>query len=171
MKNKQLKIAKVEEISQKLSSAKSAVLVQYQGLSALDIAALRDKIKQTGGQMEVIKNSLISRALTKLGISLPQPLTGPTAITYCDTDETAPLKEIDAVNKEKEKTEFKYGIYNQKLLLIDDLKKFLSLPSKSTLISQLLSGLQNPLQRLSSALRFNQTQLVLVLKAIADKQK
>ena len=170
MKNKTIKIDKVETIAKRLSESKYAALLQYQGLSAGDISTLRDKVKATGGQIEVIKNSLISRALEKIGIKLPEILTGPTAITFCDTDEIAPLKEIDAVNKSKEKTTFKYGIYGGKLLLVDELKKFLTLPSKSALISQLLGGLVNPLQRLAYAMRYNQTRLVLALKAISEKK-
>lgn len=170
MKNKAIKIDKVEAIAKRLTDSKSAALLQYQGLTAGDIATLRSKIKATGGTMEVIKNSLISRALEKIGIKLPEILTGPTAVTFCDTDEIAPLKEIDAVNKSKEKTTFKYGVYGGKLLLVDELKKFLLLPSKSTLISQLLGGLKNPLERLAYAMRYNQTRLVLALKAISEKK-
>jgi large subunit ribosomal protein L10 len=167
---KNYKIEKVDEVASKLQAAKSAALLQYQGLTAAQVAELRAKVKQAGGQMEVIKNSLIFRALAKIGINLPETLTGPTAITFCNTDEIAPLKEIETVNKDKEKTEFKYGIYGGKLLLADELKKFLSLPSKSALIAQLLGGLKNPLQRLSYAMRYNQTRLVLALKAISEKK-
>jgi large subunit ribosomal protein L10 len=169
MPNKQ-KIDQVTLIAKQISEAKSAALIQYQGLNAAGIATLRDQVKQQGGFIEVTKNSLISRALLKLGISLPEELTGPTAIAYCNTDEIAPLKEIDTVNKAKEKTSFKYGIYAGKLLLLDELKKFISLPSKSTLIAQFIGGLKNPLQRLVYAMRYNQTQLVLTLKAISEKK-
>jgi len=164
------KIEKVDEIVKRLSESKSAAFIQYQGLTAGDVSNLRAKVKSVGGFIEVIKNTLITRALDKMGLDLPEVLTGPTAIVYCDTDEVAPLKEIDTVNKEKEKTSFKYGIYNNKLLSFDELKKFLSLPSKSTLIAQFIGGLKNPLQRLVYAMRFNQQQLVLTLKALADKQ-
>ncbi len=164
------KIQKVDEVANKLSESKSAALIQYQGLSAGDISNLRASIKKAGGSMEVVKNSLISRAFNKIGLSLPEILTGPTAITYCETDEIAPLKEIEAVNKDKEKTFFKYGIYEKKLLLVDDLKRFLSLPSKSVLVAQFIGGLKNPLQRLVYAMRFNQQQLVLTLKALSDKK-
>lgn len=164
------KIQKVDEVALKLSEAKSAALVQYQGLSAGDISNLRANIKKAGGSMEVIKNSLIIRALRKLGLNLPETLTGPTAIAYSETDEIAPLKEIDTVNKDKEKTFFKYGIYEKKLLSLDELKKFISLPSKSVLVAQFIGGLKNPLQRLVYAMRFNQQQLVLTLKALSDKK-
>jgi len=167
----QQKINQVEDLSKKLEQSKSAVLIQYQGLDAAGIASLRDQIKQKGGVMEVAKNSLITRALLKFGISLPSPLIGPTSITFCNTDEIAPLKEIEKVNKEKELTEFKYGIYDKKLLTVDELKKFLTLPSKSALMSKLIGNLVNPIQRLVYALRFNQTQFVMTLKAISEKNK
>ena len=168
--NKTNKITKVEEVVVKLNAAKSAALVQYQGLNAAGVTGLREKIKANGGSLEVTKNSLIFRALLKMGIALPEELVGPTAIAYSNADEIAPLKEIDTVNKASEKTFFKYGIYQGKLLSLDELKKFLSLPSKSALIAQLIGGMKNPLQRMVYAMRYNQTQLVRTLQAIADKK-
>jgi len=165
------KIEQVEQVAKKLAEAKSVALIQYQGLNAADVAQLRSDIKKNGGSLEVVKNSLITRALAKIGIKLPETLTGPTGIAYCNEDEIAPLKEIDKVNKAKEVTSFKYGIYDKKLLSLDELKSFLTLPSKSALISQLLGGLVNPLQRLAYAFRYNQTQLALTLKAVADKKE
>ena len=169
MANKQ-KINQVDEVVVKLTNAKSAALIQYQGLTAADTATLRSKVKETGGTMEVVKNSLIFRALLKMGIALPSDLKGPPAIAYCNVDEIAPLKEIDAVNKGKEKTEFKYGIYAGKLLSADELKRFLTLPSKSALLAQLVRDLKNPLQRMVYAMRYNQQQLAMTLKALADKK-
>lgn len=164
------KIQKVDEVVKRLSEAKSAAFIQYQGLTAGDVSTLRAKVKTAGGSIEVVKNTLIVRALDKMGLKLPETLAGPTAIAYCDTDEIAPLKEIDTVNTAKEKTSFKYGMYDQKILSLDELKRFLSLPSKSTLIAQFIGGLKNPMQRMVYAMRFNQQQLVLTLKALADKQ-
>lgn len=166
----QTKIDQVKTVAENLKSAKSAALLQYQGLNANDIAALRAKVAATGGQIKVVKNTLITRALEKLGIKLPVKLTGPTAIAYGIDDEIAPLKEIAKVNQEKKLTEFKYGIFDQKLLDLDSFKTFLSLPDKSTLIAQFIGGLTNPLNRLAYALKYNQTRLVLALKAISEKQ-
>ncbi|MGI5840711.1 MAG: 50S ribosomal protein L10 [Patescibacteria group bacterium] len=167
----QQKIDQVKEVADKISESKSAALVQYQGLNAEDISALRDNIKQAGGRMEVIKNTLLMRALESLGIKLPEKLTGPTSITYCLDDEIAPLKEIDKVNKDKELTGFKYGIFENKLLSVEELTKFLILPSKSTLIAQFVGGLANPLTRLVYSLKYSHTRLALVLKAISEKQQ
>jgi len=166
----QAKIDQVQEVAQKLEAAKSAALIQYQGLDADGISSLRDSVKTNGGSIEVVKNSLIVRALEKIGVTLPEALTGPTAIAFCNEDEIAPLKEIDKVNKEKEVTSFKYGIYDKKLLSLSELEKFLTLPSKSALISQLLGALSNPLQRLAYGLKFNQQQFALSLKALEEKK-
>ena len=163
------KIEKVSQVVENLKNSKSVALVQYQGLSANDIAELRAKIKETGGSMEVVKNTLITKALQEIGINLPETLVGPTSLTYCYDDEVGPLKEIDKINKAKEITSFKYGVYEGKLLLQDELTSFLNLPSKSTLYAQLVGGLVNPLQRLMYVFKFNQTQLVLTLKAISEK--
>lgn len=165
----QAKINQVKDVTDKLKSAKSAALVQYQGLSADEINQLRAKIKQAGGHMEVVKNTLITRALEKLGIKLPEKLTGPTSVTYCNDDEIAPLKEIDKVNQEKELTSFKYGIFEDKLLPLEKLNLLLTLPGKSTLLAQFIGGLKNPLQKLAYILNYNQTRLVLVLNAINKK--
>ena len=165
------KIEQVNDVVKKLNDAKSVALFQYQGLNASDTSQLRADVKQVGGSIEVVKNSLITRALAKVGIKLPENLTGPTGVAYCNDDEVAPLKEIEKVNKAKEVTSFKYGIFDKKLLSLDELKTFLSLPSKSALIAQFVGGLSNPLHRLAYALCFNQTQLVLTLKALSEKQK
>jgi large subunit ribosomal protein L10 len=167
----QANINQVADITGKLENAKSVALIQYQGLNAADVATLRDNVRANGGKIEVVKNSLIIRALAAIGITLPENLTGPTALTFCNEDEVNPLKEIDKVNKNHDFITFKYGIYDKKLLGTDELKQFISLPSKSALIAQLLGDLINPLQRLAYVCRFNQTQLALTLKALADKKE
>ena len=166
----QTNIDQVAKVAKNIEAAKSAALIQYQGLNAQDISALRDSVKKSGGVIEVVKNSLLTLSLKNLGIDLPETLTGPTAIASCQDDEIAPLKEIEKVNKEKDVTSFKYGIFNQKLLSLEDLMKFLSLPSRSALLAQFIGGLSNPLQRLAYALKFNQHQLVLTLKALEEKK-
>jgi large subunit ribosomal protein L10 len=150
----QTKIDKVAQVVEELQAAKSAALLQYQGLTAEEIAKLRRDIKQKGGRMEVIKNSLITRALAKIGISLPEPLVGPTSIAYSLEDEIAPFKEIDQVNKEKEVTQFKYGIFDQNYFLLKILKKSSLCPPSLPLL---------PILSAVSTIRFNAWLMLFVL--------
>lgn len=167
----QTKIDQIADITAKFEQAKSAALIQYQGLNAADISSLRDNVRAQGGRIEVVKNSLIARALSQIGITLPEPLVGPTAITFCNEDEVAPLKEIAKVNKTQDFITFKYGVYDKKLLSFNEVKQFLSLPSKSALFAQLLGAITNPLQRLTYSMRYNQTMFALALKAVAEKKE
>jgi len=167
----QTKIDQVSSLHTKLTLAKSAALVQYQGLNADGITKLRDDIREVGGTLEVVKNTILLRVFEKAGAALPEQLTGPTAIAFSNTDELAPLKAFEKMAKEKDILSFKYGFYEGKLLSAAELKSFLGLPSKSALLAQLLGGLQNPLQRLAYAGRYHQTQLALVIKALADKKQ
>ncbi len=164
------KINQLEDLYKKLTVARSAALVQYQGLNADGITKLRNEIKQAGGVMEVAKNTILQRVFEKAGATIPETLSGPTAIAFSNTDELAPLKAFEKMAKEKEVLTFKYGFYEGKLLSSTELKSFLSLPSKSQLYAQLLAGLSNPLQRLVYAGKYQQTQLALTLKALADKK-
>jgi len=166
---KQSKVYQVEEIKTQLQASKSAALVDYQGLNANQITTLRNEITENGGTMEVIKNTLIQRAFESLGINLPEKLTGPTALICCEQDEITPLKSVEKSRQANQKPEFKYGVYQSKLLSLDELKILLALPSKDQLFANLLAGLQNPLSRLIQSLKFNQTKLVLTLKTASQK--
>jgi len=165
----QAKVFALEDLIEKIKTAKSAALIDYQGLTANQITDLRRKVKEAGGKIQVFKNTLITRALAQLGIELDQPLQGPTALVFANEDETAPLKIIDQSVKEIEKPEFKLGIFNQRLLSLEELKRLVGLPSKEALIAQFAGGLANPLSRLINSLNFNQRKLVLVLNQIAEK--
>jgi len=161
--NKQAKIDQITKLTENLKTTKSAALLQYQGLQANDINTLRASVRNSGGRIDVIKNTLITLALKNIGIDLPEKLVGPTAVVLCDTDEVTPLKDIAKVNQEKEKTEFKYGIYQQKLLSFDELQQLISLPSLTHLIANFIAGLNNPLYRLAYTLKFNQTKFIRLL--------
>ena len=107
----QSKIDQVKDVTDKLTAAKSAALIQYQGLTALDISDLRDKVRASGGRIEVIKNRLITLALKNLNIELPETLTGPTAIAFSNDDEISPLKEIDKVKPEDLTAHFVFDLF------------------------------------------------------------
>lgn len=162
----QSKIYEVENIAQNIKEAKSTALIDYQGLSAQQNTELRKKIKESGGMMAVAKNTLIKRALSKLGIELEEKLTGPTALVYSQEDAITPLKAVKETAEELESPKFKLGVYEQKLLPLERLKKLVEIPGKDVLLSQLANGLNAPMVKLVNALNFNQQKLVLVLKEV-----
>ena len=170
----QTKIFAVTDLTEKLKAAKSAALVDYQGLNAEQITELRNKIKAAGGIMQVAKNTLITRALIQLGIKLDQPLVGPTALIFANEDEIAPLKEIEIMAQELKKPKFKFGVYQSKLLPEEEIEKLAGLPNREILLTQLVGELASPLRQLNYDLQYNQLKLILFLNSyirkLADSQ-
>src|SRR5690625_7696082 len=61
-------IAAVEELRSLLKDGGTFFLVDYQGLSAEDLNALRSKVRAEGGRILVAKNTLISVVLKEQGV-------------------------------------------------------------------------------------------------------
>lgn len=165
----QAKIYAVTDLAEKIKAAKTTVLIDYQGLTAKQIARLRSQIKESGGLIQVAKNTLITRALAQLGIGLDQILDGPTAIVFANEDEVSPLKIILRAAKELEKPEFKLGIYQKSLLSALEVKNLAGLPNREILLAQTIGSFNNPLFRLIQSLKSNQAKLILILKQIKEK--
>lgn len=165
----QTKIFAVEDVLAKMKEAKNIALIDYQGLTAEQIRKLRREVRLAGGQIQVIKNSLISRALSLLGVSLDTPLTGPTALIFANDDEITPLAIVAKMTKELEKPKFKLGVYQNKILAAEEVERFVKLPPREALLAQFVGGLANPLSRLIYALKFNQIKLLLILKEVSKK--
>jgi hypothetical protein len=133
------KIEKVDQIVAKLSESKSAALIQYQGLSAGDISNLRANIKRPAFNGSYQKLPYFP-ALNKIGLSLPETLTARPPLLIATLMKSPPLKKSISLIKIR-KTFFKYGIYNKKLLSLEELNIHL-LPSKSALVAQFIGGLK-----------------------------
>ena len=166
----QLKIYAVEDLKARLSEAKVIALVDYQGLSANQFAEMRRAVKEAGGQIQVVKNRLLLRALAGLGIASGQSLQGQTAVVWGVENEVEPLQVIKKLAKDWEKPEFRWGIYQKRILSQQELKQLANLPSREVLEARLVGQLAAPLQGLVYNLKYWPQKLVLVLKALKEKE-
>ena len=66
----------VEEIANKVKESSTAVLFEYQGLTVTETNELRRKLRETGSDYKVYKNTLTKRAMDTLKIDLGE-LGGP----------------------------------------------------------------------------------------------
>ena len=56
------KVTLVENLTKELEDAKSVVLVNYSGLNVKGQQELKRRLKEIGGKMVVVKNTLLKRA-------------------------------------------------------------------------------------------------------------
>ena len=67
------KVAVVEEVREKLSSADAVLLTEYRGLKVSDLAELRSKVTPAGAEYRVYKNTLVRRAAKERGHAVTGP--------------------------------------------------------------------------------------------------
>ena len=145
---------KVEAIAEKLQNSITTIIVDYRGLTVKQVTQLRKNLREAGVEFKVYKNSLVSRAVEKVGFSgLEDALTGPNAIAMCSTDVVAPAKILNDFAKTNDKLEIKAGIVEGKTVSAEEIKALAELPSREGLLSMLLSVLQAPARNFALAVK------------------
>ena len=70
------KVAVVDEVRERLSSADAALLTEYRGLNVGDISRLRQSVIAAGGSYKIYKNTLVRLAVREIGLEDLVPLQG-----------------------------------------------------------------------------------------------
>lgn len=158
-KNRQMKQAKIQEIKEKLEKAEAVVLASYQGLNVEEDTELRKKLRETGVEYKVYKNTLVTLAAKELGMDgIVQYLEGPISIAISYDDATAPARILNDFAKTHKKLELKAGIVQGTVYDQAKVQELATIPPKEVLIAKLLGSLKAPMSN-----------LVYLLNAIAEK--
>ena len=161
------KIEFVEGLVGKLKDAKSVVLVNYSGLNVKAQQDLKARLKEVGGKMIVVKNTLLKRAgeSAKLDSSLldEKILEGQTALVLATEDAIAPIQVLGKFAKENELPKFKVGIIEGSFQDEASLAKLATLPGRDVLLGQVLGALVASEYGLVGTLNGNLQKLVYML--------
>lgn len=144
----------VSELTEKLKKAAGGVIVDYKGITVEEDTALRKELRENNVDYFVVKNTLLRRAAEAAGIEGLEPaLSGTTAIALSDEDIVVAPK---ILNKKSEDSKgafaIKLGFVDGKVITKEEVEVYAKLPSKDTLLSQLVFMLQSPMQRLAIAI-------------------
>ena len=147
------KKAVVAEITERLKNAQAGVIADYRGLTVAQDTELRKKLREAGVEYSIVKNTLTRFAANEVGLGELDPvLNGPTALATSATDVIAPAKILVEFAKDNEQLEIKAGFIDGKVIGVDEVKVYASIPSKEVLISKMLGSLQAPVSSLVRAL-------------------
>jgi large subunit ribosomal protein L10 len=166
--------ASVEELRALLADTKTFFLVNYQGLSAGELNALRAKVRQAGGRMLVAKNTLINVVLKEQGLEgFDATLQGPTAMVLIGNDPVEPAKALTDYAKTNAKNlpESKGGLLQGARVDAAALTRIAKLPPREQILSELVGVLQAPMQQLVGVLQAAPTNLVSVITNYSEKLK
>lgn len=141
----------VNEITNKVKESSSTVLFEYHGLTVNETMELRRKLKESGSEYKVYKNTLVKRALDSLNINMDSELNGPKAIAF-GTDAVAPIKVLSDFAKDHPALVMKMGYVDGQIADTNMLKQLASIPSREGLLTMLASGLMGVVKDLSICL-------------------
>jgi large subunit ribosomal protein L10 len=163
--NRQKKEKIVAELVEKVNRAKGFVFTGYQGLTHKQLETLKKAVKTLDADFVATKNRLILKAMEGK-VKVDQELNNATATLFLYGDPVMPLKELTKMIKELSLPTIKFGILDGATMTAEDLVKLSKLPSKQTLLTQLVYGLKSPISGLHRTLNWNLQKFVMTLKAI-----
>ncbi len=151
----EVKKAKVVALEELLKNSVSFVLVDYKGISVEDDTKLRKELRESGVHYVVEKNSLLRFAFKNMGIdAFDEVLHGTTAVALSNDDQTAPARILGKFAEEHEEYfNLKAGYVEGVAYDAAGVAKLSKIPSKETLLAQLVGSLQGPIQKLAATLQ------------------
>ncbi len=158
-KNIDVKRAIVDEVASRVDKSAGTVLFEYRGLSVAEMTDLRRKLREVGAELAIYKNTLVNRAVTKLGKDeLVEHLTGPNALLFSE-DLTSGAKVLTRFARFHGEVVIKAGIFEDRIVDAAGVRTIARLPDRDGMLSMFLSVLNAPIQKFAAT-----------VKAVAEKQ-
>jgi large subunit ribosomal protein L10 len=166
------KQALVEGYGKSIALAPHAFLLSYKGITVPQVTDLRNKVRATGGEYVVVKNTLALRAINSTALAeLKEHFVGPTAVVYSGGDPVALAKALTDFAKDNPNIQFKAGMVEGRAVAAEQIKEIAQLPSREQLIAKLLFLLQSPIVRLARVLAAVPQSFVSVLDQVRAQKE
>ena len=157
--NRQQKEAAVAHVEELFSTSHAAFLVKYKGLSVKQLQSLRRGLRTQNGTFTVTKARLMKIAAER-NIDKVQHINAfkenfreqVGLVFSLGNDTPALIKSLVTFAKENEELEIIAGLFEQRLILNDEIRMLASLPSREVLLAMLAGTLQAPIASLARAL-------------------
>jgi large subunit ribosomal protein L10 len=168
--SKQRKEEVLSQYQDWLKQSQAVILVEYTGSSMKVMDALRAKIRESGGEFHVVKNTLVRRAFANSGIELPaDTFVKSTAISFAFTDPAGTAKALADAMKGRDSIKVKGGYMAGIRLNPAQVKALADMPPLPVVRAQLLGILQAPAGKLVRTIAEPARGLAAVIKAFSEK--
>jgi len=162
----------VESYHEGLAKAPHAFLVDFKGVTVTEVSELRRKIRDAGGQYEVVKNRLVLRAIGGEALEeLRDDFQGPTAVAFCGEDPVGLAKAVTDFAKEVPAIELKGGLLEGQPVAAEEVEEIAQMPSREELLTKLVFLLQSPISSFVKTLAALPRQFVVVLEQVRQQKE
>ena len=167
------KKAIVAELKESLKDVQIAVVIDYKGLTVAEITDLRKRLRPSGTECKVTKNTLMRIAID--GDSSWQPMSEfckeSSAFLLVKDDVGGALKAYQDFQKASKKTAIRGGVMEGRALSEADVKAIADLPSKEQLMGQVAGAINALATKIATGINEVPASLARALQAVADKDK
>lgn len=162
----------IDALSEKIANSSNFYLADISDLNAEATYKLRKACFEKQITLQVVKNSLLKKALEKSGKNVDEllPLLNHnTSVMFCETA-NAPAKLIKEMRKTADKPILK-GAYVQDCIYVGDnqLEALTTIKSKEELLGDIIGLLQSPIKNVISCLKDGQNKLTGLVKALEER--
>jgi large subunit ribosomal protein L10 len=141
----------VSELAQKLRGATALYYTDFTGLNVKRMTDLRRRLRKSGVEYVVIKNTLALRAVNESGL-VTERLKGPTGLVLARDPVTAAKVLSDFAKENDAKPTVKGGLLDGRALDSAQVKQLATMPSREQMLAELGAGLQSPMAAFVGAL-------------------
>ncbi len=160
----------IDQTKEKFEQATGVFLTEYRGLTVQEMQTLRASLREKGGELTVIKNTLFRKALGETADALTEELgSGPTAFAFVYENETDCAKILMDYTKTNKSFVVKGGLLNGKIMDAKAVEDFSKLPPRDQLIAMVIGAVAAPLSTLVGTVEAIYAQPIRVIGAVADK--
>jgi len=157
----------VNAIYHLLKSAKMAIVTEYRGLSVAQMTKLRREIRDASGEYQVIKNTLVARALKDTAFGdLEKLLEGPNGWVFAYSDPVVLSKALVKFADDNDKLRIKGGVFEGRFMDPAGVKVLSQMPSKPELQARLLAMINAPATQLLRTIQEPGAQMVRLLESL-----
>jgi len=165
------KVAVVDEVRERLSSANATLLTEYRGLKVGELAELRQSVRAAGGDYKIYKNTLVRLAVADLGLEgLDDLLVGPTGVAFVDGDAVMVAKALKEFSKSAPNLVVKGGVLGRTALSASEAGALADVAPREVLLAQFAGALAAPIRQFGGLLAALPRNLAYGLAALIEKR-
>lgn len=161
----------IEQLTEKLKTAKGTVFSSYKGVTVAEMEELRGKLREENSELMIAKKTLLAKALAEnKQEDVPvKEFNGEVAVVIGE-DEVMPAKTVAQFAKEHKQMQFFGGILEEKYIPAEKVQALSKLPSKPELLAKMVGSMKAPISGFANVLAGNLRNLVYVLNAVKDSK-
>ena len=168
--SKQKKNEVIDQYKNWLNESQAVILVEYTGANMKDMENIRAKVRESGGEFHVVKNTLVKLALEANGYPIPEGLLeNSTAASFAFSDPAGTAKALSEAAKGLEAIKVKSGYMGTELLDAAQVKALADLPPLPVVRGQLLGVFQAPAGKLVRTIVEPARSLASVFRAYSEE--